>query len=193
MPALVDWQIRDLVERHGMITDFVPHQVREHVLEDGSKVPVISYGCGPGGYDARLGHRFKIPRAGRILDPKNIDDSFYVEFEHHGPLLIPPGATVLARTIETWRMPRNVRATVTGKSTYARVDLLVNVTPMEHAWQGSLTVELANLGKNDVMVYPGEGILQVLFEQTETPEVAYDQRPGGGKYQGQEGVTIARV
>lgn len=163
---------------------------------------VISYGLCSAGYDLRLAPEVFLFKSsyGEILDPKKFKDKDYVRrvFEEldtgDGTVVVPPNSYVLARSFEYLRIPRHLKARCTGKSTYARVGVLVNTTPLEPGWHGHLTVEIGNVTPCPVRLYVGEGVCQVEFEELGgLPEYDYTQKSGGGKYQGQTGVTPARV
>ena len=191
-----DLWLRRMAEEHQMISPFLPELVREI---NGSKI--ISAGASSYGYDMRLaddGFRVFSPIRGREIDPKKFDDNSLIE----PPLresedgakyyLLPPHHYGLGVTVETFKMPRNVTGVALGKSTYARAGLLVNTTPLEAGWTGRLVVEIANLANLPLRVYINEGIGQILFfESDEDCGVSYEDR--GGKYQGQTGLTFAKV
>ena len=162
-----DKWIRRMAEQHGMIEPFEPGQIRE---QEGRKI--ISYGS-------------------TVVDPKNFDEKSFVDFEGDS-CIIPPNSFALARTVEYFRIPRNVLTICLGKSTYARCGIIVNVTPFEPEWEGYVTLEFSNTTPLPARIYAGEGCAQVLFfESDEVCEVSYKDR--GGKYQGQHGVTLPRA
>lgn len=182
---------------HGMITPFLSELVRE---SDGKRI--ISAGCSSYGYDMRLaddGFRIFSSVHAKEIDPKHFDDQFsLIEPQLHTSddgakyYLLPPHHYGLGVTVETFKMPRNVTGIALGKSTYARAGLLVNTTPLEAGWTGRLVVEIANLANLPLRVYVNEGIGQILFfESDEDCAVSYSDR--GGKYQGQTGLTFAKV
>lgn len=181
---LSDRKISDLAQYCGMIDPFVPDQVRGN--------GIISYGLSSFGYDARLDRTFKLfkDRPVQIIDPKEFTKSSVTE-ESGDYCIIPPGGYILGRTIEYFRMPRDVLALCYGKSTYARCGVMVNVTPLEPGWHGTVTLELHNATNQNVKVYAGEGICQFTFFQGHNPKVSYADREG--KYQGQIDITLARV
>ncbi len=150
-------------------------------------------GTSPYGYDIRVADEFKVFTNvnGSIVDPKAFDEGAFVE--RKGDLcVIPPNSFVLARTVERFRIPRNVLAICVGKSTYARCGILVNVTPFEPGWEGVATLEISNTTPLPAKVYANEGIAQLLFfESDEACETSYPERKG--KYQGQAGVTLPSV
>ncbi len=183
-----DRWIRRMAESTAMIEPFEPDQVREH---DGNKV--ISYGTSSYGYDIRCSNEFKIFTNinSAIVDPKAFDQNSFVDFTGD-VCIIPPNSFALARTIEYFRIPRNVLTICLGKSTYARCGIIVNVTPFEPEWEGYVTLEFSNTTTLPAKIYANEGIAQVLFfESDEECEISYRDR--GGKYQGQTGVTLPRA
>jgi len=188
MTIKCDKWIRRMVESHGMIEPFEPGQVRE---TDGRRV--ISYGTSSYGYDVRCSDEFKLFTNinSTIVDPKNFDPSSFVEVKGDH-CIIPPNSFALARTVERFRIPRNVLTVCLGKSTYARCGIIVNVTPFEPEWEGYVTLEFSNTTPLPAKIYANEGIAQVLFfEADEECETSYKDR--GGKYQGQDGVTLPKL
>lgn len=185
-----------MVEETKMIDPFLPELVRE---TDGNKI--ISAGSSSYGYDMRLaddGFRIFSSVYGSEIDPKHFDEESLIEPELRTAddgsryYLLPPHHYGLGVTVETFRMPRNITGIALGKSTYARAGLLVNTTPLEASWTGRLVVEIANLANLPLRVYVNEGIGQILFfESDEECAVSYEDR--GGKYQGQTGLTYAKV
>jgi dCTP deaminase len=178
-----DKWIRRMAESTGMIEPFSPNQVRE---EEGRKI--ISWG-----YDIRCADEFKIFTNinSTIVDPKNFDSNSFVDIKSD-VCIIPPNSFALARTIEYFRIPRNVLTVCLGKSTYARCGIIVNVTPFEPEWEGYVTLEFSNTTPLPAKIYAGEGCAQVLFfESDEVCDVSYKDR--GGKYQGQHGVTLPKA
>ncbi len=174
-----------MAEKHGMIEPFVPQQVSQ---DDGNRV--ISYGTSSYGYDIRCSNEFKIFTNIRtaIVDPKEFSDSSFVDF-YGDVCVIPPNSFVLARTIEYFRIPRNVLTVCLGKSTYARCGIIVNVTPFEPEWEGYATLEFSNTTPLPAKIYANEGVAQVIFfEASEPCETSYRDRKG--KYQKQTGVTL---
>jgi dCTP deaminase len=173
-----------MAEEQGMIDPFSPTQVA-----DGG----ISWGMSSYGYDLRLSEEFQIftPPSTGMLDPKAIPETCYRE--HRGATCeVPPGGYVLGRTREYLRIPRDVLTLATGKSTYARAGIMVNVTPFEPEWEGFPTISIANTTPVPVRIYANEGICQVLFFQSDEPcEVSYGDRKG--KYQGQKKIERART
>ena len=172
----------------GMIEPFEADQVREI---DGRRI--VSYGTSSYGYDIRCAAEFKIFTNinSTIVDPKAFDPASFVDFSGD-VCIIPPNSFALARTVEFFRIPRNVLTICLGKSTYARCGIIVNVTPLEPEWEGHVTLEFSNTTPLPARIYAGEGCAQVIFiESDEVCETSYRDR--GGKYQGQQGVTLPRT
>ena len=187
---LSDREIRALCESMGMIEPYEPELVRE---KDGKKV--ISYGQSSFGYDIRAGEEWFVvdERFGNnIIDPKNFDSRVMVKVvSEDAPILIPPHSFALTHSVERFRIPENVVGVAVGKSTYARVGLVVNITPLEPGWEGWLTVEVINPSPHYLKVYPYEGIAQILFFRGEVPKSLYSK---DRKYQNQERrVVFAKV
>ena len=183
-----DRWIREMSEKHGMIEPYAENQVR--LDENGQKL--ISYGVSSYGYDVRCAREFKVFTNvhSAIVDPKNFDDKSFIDIEAD-VCIIPPNSFALARTVEYFRIPRNVLTVCLGKSTYARCGIIVNVTPLEPEWEGHVTLEFSNTTNLPARIYAGEGVAQMLFfESDEVCETSYKDR--GGKYQGQTGVTFRR-
>lgn len=177
--------IRRMVDEHNMIEPFEPAQVREIA---GKKI--ISYGTSSYGYDVRCSTEFKVFTNinSAIVDPKNFDENSFVDFDSD-TCIIPPNSFVLARTVEYFRIPRNVLTICLGKSTYARCGIIVNVTPLEPEWEGHVTLEFSNTTPLPAKIYANEGVAQVLFlESDEVCAASYRDR--AGKYMGQIGVTL---
>jgi dCTP deaminase len=172
----------------GMIEPFESGQVKE---VKGRRV--VSYGTSSYGYDIRCSTEFKIFTNinSTIVDPKEFDAKNFVDYT--GELcIIPPNSFALARTVEYFRIPRNVLTICLGKSTYARCGIIVNVTPLEPEWEGHVTLEFSNTTPLPARVYANEGVAQVIFlESDEVCDTSYKDR--GGKYQGQKGVTLPRI
>jgi dCTP deaminase len=169
---------------HGMIEPFEEKQVRKGV---------ISYGLSSYGYDIRVADEFKVFTNinNTVVDPKNFDDRSFVDMKTD-VCIIPPNSFVLAKTVEYFRIPRDVLTVCVGKSTYARCGLIVNVTPFEPEWEGFVTLEISNTTPLPAKVYANEGISQVLFfESDEDCEVSYADK--AGKYQKQQGLTLPRL
>ena len=185
-----DKWIRRMAEQHGLIEPFEPGQVR---AVDGKKV--ISYGTSSYGYDIRCAPEFKVFTNihSTVVDPKNFDENSFVDI-NKDVCVIPPNSFALARTMEYFRIPRNVLTICLGKSTYARCGIIVNVTPFEPEWEGYVTLEFSNTTPLPAKIYAGEGCAQVLFfesDKDDVCEVSYKDR--GGKYQGQTGVTLPKA
>jgi len=184
MTVLSDKTIRKLALEEGMISPFEDKQVREGK---------ISYGLSSFGYDTRVSEEFKIFTNvnSEIIDPKNFKSTNFVT--KNGPeCIIPPNSFVLARTVERFKIPKNVLVICLGKSTYARCGIIVNVTPLEPGWEGHVTLEFSNTTPLPAKIYANEGAAQFIFlKGNETPEVTYADR--NGKYMGQTGVTLPKV
>jgi dCTP deaminase len=177
-----------MAREHGMIEPFAPELVRE---VDGRKV--VSFGTSSYGYDIRCSTDFKLftNLNSTIVDPKNFDEKSFVDVKGDD-CVIPPNSFALARTLEYFRIPRNVLVLCLGKSTYARCGIIVNVTPLEPEWEGHVTLEFSNTTPLPAKIYANEGVAQVIFlESDEVCETSYRDR--GGKYQGQRGVTLPRI
>ncbi|HSG09570.1 MAG TPA: dCTP deaminase [Longimicrobiales bacterium] len=184
MPIKCDKWIRRMSQEHGMIEPFEAGQVREGV---------ISYGLSSYGYDIRVAPEFKVFTNVHhvVVDPKDFDDRSFVDINEK-ECIIPPNSFALARTLEYFRIPRDVLVVCLGKSTYARCGIIVNVTPLEPTWEGYLTLEISNTTPLPAKIYGGEGIAQLLFfEGDEEPEIAYADRKG--KYMKQVGVTLPKL
>lgn len=179
-----DSWIRKMAKEHKMIEPFVDHQVRHDV---------ISYGLSSYGYDIRVTDEFKIFTNvhSAIVDPKHFNSESFVDYKGD-VCVIPPNSFVLARTVEYFRIPRNVITVCLGKSTYARCGLIVNVTPFEPEWEGYVTLEISNTTPLPARIYANEGIAQVIFlEGDEICEISYADRKG--KYQRQEQIVLPRI
>jgi dCTP deaminase len=184
MSILPDTWIRQSAASQGMIEPFVEQQKREGV---------ISYGLSSYGYDARVSNEFKIFTNvdNAVVDPKDFQAHGFVD-RTTDICVIPPNSFALARTIEYFRVPRDVLVICLGKSTYARCGLIVNVTPLEPEWEGHVTLEISNTTPLPAKVYANEGICQFLFFRGESPcEISYADRKG--KYFGQKGVTLPKL
>ena len=169
---------------HGMIDPFEKSQVRSGV---------ISYGVSSYGYDMRVAAEYRIFTnvLNSIVDPKAFDPKSFVEFEGD-VCIVPPNSFALARSVEYFRIPRDVLTVTVGKSTYARCGIITNVTPLEPEWEGFVTLEISNTTPLPAKIYSHEGIAQVLFfKGDEAPETSYKDK--NGKYQGQRGVTLPRL
>jgi dCTP deaminase len=179
-----DKWIRRMALEHTMIEPFSDKQVREGV---------ISYGVSSYGYDVRIADDFKIFTNinSTIVDPKHFDSRSFVDFKGD-VCIIPPNSFALARTVERFRVPRNVLVICLGKSTYARCGIIVNVTPLEPEWEGIVTLEVSNTTPLPAKIYANEGIAQMLFfESDEVCEVSYADKKG--KYQGQTALTLPKM
>ena len=179
-----DHWIRKMALEHGMIEPFVDHQVREGV---------ISYGVSSYGYDVRVADEFKIFTNvfSAVVDPKQFDSKSMVDYKGD-VCVIPPNSFVLAKTVEYFRIPRQVLTVCLGKSTYARCGLIVNVTPFEPEWEGYVTLEISNTTPLPARVYANEGIAQVLFfEADEVCQISYADKKG--KYQHQQSIILPKI
>ena len=179
-----DRWIRRMALESKMIEPFVDTQVRDGV---------ISYGLSSYGYDIRVADEFKVFTNinSTVIDPKKFDPRSFVDLKAD-VCIVPPNSFALARTIEYFRIPRDVLTICLGKSTYARCGIIVNVTPFEPEWEGFVTLEISNTTPLPAKVYANEGIAQVLFFQSdETCEVSYADKKG--KYQRQQGLTLPRL
>lgn len=180
-----DRWIREQALKEGMIEPFADHLVSE---VDGKRI--VSYGLSSYGYDLRVSREFKVFTNinSSIVDPKNFADTAFVDVVAD-ECIIPPNSFALARSVEYFRIPRNVLTLCIGKSTYARCGIIVNVTPFEPEWEGYVTLEISNTTPLPAKIYAMEGLAQVLFyEAAEVCEVSYADR--GGKYMGQVGITL---
>jgi len=179
-----DRWIKKMAKEHGMITPFEEHQVRKNA---------ISYGLSSYGYDIRIADEFKIFTNinTTIVDPKNFDLKSFVDFRGE-VCVIPPNSFALGRSVEYFKIPRNVMTICVGKSTYARCGIITNVTPFEPEWEGYVTLEISNTTPLPAKIYAYEGIAQVLFfESDEECETSYADKKG--KYQAQKGVTLPKI
>ena len=184
MSVLSDKNIRKLAIEEGMISPFEDKQVR------GGK---ISYGLSSYGYDARVSEEFKIFTNvnSEIVDPKNFKSTNFVT-KNGTECIIPPNSFALARTVEKFKIPKDILVICLGKSTYARCGIIVNVTPLEPGWEGYVTLEFSNTTPLPAKIYANEGVAQFIFlKGKETPEVTYADRKG--KYMGQTGVTLPKI
>lgn len=171
-----------------MITPFTSQQIK---TSDNNQL--ISYGLSSYGYDVRSADEFKIFTniKAAIVDPKNFDRDSFVDVKSD-VCIIPPNSFVLARTVEYFKIPRNVLVICLGKSTYARCGIIVNVTPLEPEWEGHITLEFSNTTTLPAKIYANEGVAQLIFLEADEPcEVSYKDRHG--KYQGQTGVTLPKT
>ncbi len=179
-----DRWIKRMVREYNMIEPFVESQVK-----DGA----VSFGVSSYGYDIRIADEFKIFTNinSTVVDPKHFDPKSFQDFKGD-VCIIPPNSFALGRSVEYFRIPRNVMTICVGKSTYARCGIITNVTPFEPEWEGYVTLEISNTTPLPARIYANEGIAQVLFfESDEACEVSYGDKKG--KYQGQQGITLPRV
>lgn len=179
-----DRWITRMAREHRMIEPFSDRQVREGV---------VSYGVSSYGYDVRIADDFKIFTNinSTVIDPKQFDSRSFVDFRGD-VCVIPPNSFALARTVEYFRIPRNVLVVCLGKSTYARCGIIVNVTPLEPEWEGIVTLEVSNTTPLPAKIYANEGIAQMLFFESDEPcEVSYADKKG--KYQSQQGLTLPKL
>ena len=179
-----DRWIRKMALEHDMINPFNDHQVREGV---------ISYGLSSYGYDLRVADEFKIFTNvnSAIVDPKNFDQRSFIDVKGSS-VLIPPNSFALARSVEYFKIPRDVLTVCVGKSTYARCGIIVNVTPFEPEWEGFVTLEISNSTPLPAKIYSNEGLCQILFFQgDEPPEISYKDK--AGKYQSQSGIVLPKL
>jgi len=184
MPIKADRWIKEMAQKHKMIEPFSEAQVREGK---------ISYGVSSYGYDIRVSNEFKIFTNinSDIVDPKQFVETSFVDVVADS-ILIPPNSFALARTVEYFRIPRNILTICLGKSTYARCGIIVNVTPFEPEWEGHATLEISNTTPLPAKIYANEGIAQILFlESDEICEVSYGDKKG--KYQAQIDITLPKL
>ena len=187
MSIKADSWIRTMAQTSGMIEPFVDRQVRQ---ADPGVPKVVSFGLSSYGYDIRVADEFKVFTNvyKSIIDPKNFTDNSFVALKTD-ICVVPPNSFALARSIEYFRIPRDVLTICLGKSTYARCGIIVNVTPFEPEWEGHVTIEISNTTPLPAKIYSNEGIAQVIFFQADKVcEVSYADR--GGKYMKQTGITL---
>ena len=183
-----DRWIKKMANEQQMISPFESAQVKK---ANGERI--VSYGTSSYGYDVRCSDEFKIftNLESVIVDPKKFDESSFVN-KTSDVCVIPPNSFALARTVEFFKIPRNILTVCLGKSTYARCGIIVNVTPLEPEWEGHVTLEFSNTTPLPAKIYANEGVAQMLFfESDEDCEVSYKDREG--KYQGQTGVTLPKT
>src|SRR5215210_2202620 len=188
MTVKSDRWIRQMAVDKAMIEPFEGTQVKEVA---GRRV--VSYGTSSYGYDIRCSTEFKIFTNvnSTIIDPKRFDEKNFVDYKGE-VCIIPPNSFALARTVEYFRIPRNVLTICLGKSTYARCGIIVNVTPLEPEWEGHVTLEFSNTAPLPARIYANEGVAQVLFFEGDEPcDISYKDKKG--KYQAQRGVTLPRL
>ncbi len=179
-----DHWIEKMATENGMIEPFE----RENISKS-----VISYGLSSYGYDLRVANEYKIFTNvnNSIVDPKNWDPQSFIDFTGD-VCIVPPNSFALARSVEYFRIPRNILTICLGKSTYARCGIIVNVTPFEPEWEGHVTLEISNTTPLPAKIYSNEGLCQVIFFESEEPcSVSYKDKQG--KYQAQRGITPAKV
>lgn len=179
-----DRWIRKMAKEHGMILPFEEKQVR---------AGGISYGVSSYGYDIRIANEFKIFTNinSTTVDPKQFDSKSFVDFKGD-VCVIPPNSFALGKSVEYFKIPRNVMTICVGKSTYARCGIITNVTPFEPEWEGFVTLEVSNTTPLPAKIYANEGIAQVLFfESDEVCETSYADKKG--KYQSQIGITLPKI
>ncbi|HEY0341627.1 MAG TPA: dCTP deaminase [Steroidobacteraceae bacterium] len=184
-----DQWIRRMAQKHGMIEPFSDGQVRR--TETGGSI--ISYGLSSYGYDLRVSNEFKVFTNvfNTMVDPKAFDEKSFVDIETD-ICIVPPNSFALARSVEYFRIPRDVLTICLGKSTYARCGIIVNVTPLEPEWEGHVTLEISNTTPLPARIYANEGLAQVIFlGATEICETSYADR--AGKYMKQTGITIPKA
>ena len=184
-----DKWISRMSKDHQMIEPFSENQVR--LDENGNKL--ISYGVSSYGYDVRCSNEFKVFTNihSAVVDPKSFDEKSFVDIESD-ICVIPPNSFALARTVEYFKIPRNVLTVCLGKSTYARCGIIVNVTPLEPEWEGHVTLEFSNTTPLPAYIYANQGVAQMVFVSADSVcETSYKDR--AGKYMGQQGITLPEV
>ena len=184
MAIMPDSWIKDMAENHYMIEPFLSKQNRNGV---------ISYGLSSYGYDARVANEFKVFTNvnNALVDPKNFSDESFIQ-RNSDSCIVPPNSFVLARTVEYFKIPRDVLVVCLGKSTYARCGIIVNVTPLEPEWEGHVTLEFSNTSPLPAKIYANEGACQFLFLKGDSAcDVSYLDR--AGKYMKQHGVTLPKL
>jgi dCTP deaminase len=188
MSVMHDGWILEACKKQNMIEPYSENQVRE-----GKNGKIISYGITSYGYDARVADEFKIFTNvdSDVVDPKNFSPSSFVDRSGEY-CIIPPNSFVLARTVEYFRIPRDVLVICVGKSTYARCGIIVNVTPLEPEWEGHVTLEFSNTTPLPAKIYANEGACQFIFlKGDKTCNISYADKKG--KYMSQQGVTLPRI
>ena len=183
MPIKSDKWIRRMAREHEMIVPFSQKQ---------AKAGAISFGLSSYGYDVRLADEFKVFSNSNavVVDPKSFDDRSLVDVKGDS-CVIPPNSSVLARTVEYFKIPRNILAICLGKSTYTRCGIMVNATPFEPEWEGHVTLNICNTTPLPARIYANEGIAQVMFlEADEVCEISYKDK--GGKYQAQKNIRLSQ-
>ena len=183
-----DKWIKEMALNHNMIEPFQADQVKSN---DSGKI--VSYGTSSYGYDVRCADEFKVFTNinSTMVDPKNFDDKSFIDIKSN-VCTIPPNSFALARTVEYFRIPRQVLTLCLGKSTYARCGIIVNVTPLEPGWEGHVTLEFSNTTPLPAKIYANEGVSQFVFiKGNEKPNITYAKRKG--KYMKQKGVTLPKI
>ena len=183
-----DKWIKDMAKNQGMIEPFQENQIKSN-----GNGRIVSYGTSSYGYDVRCADEFKVFTNinSSMVDPKNFDDQSFVDIKSD-VCTIPPNSFALARTVEYFRIPRQVLTLCLGKSTYARCGIIVNVTPLEPEWEGHVTLEFSNTTPLPAKIYANEGACQFIFlKGNESPETSYADRKG--KYMKQTGVTLPKI
>lgn len=173
-----------MAQDHEMIVPFSDEQV---------KSGVISFGLSSYGYDIRVADEFKVfcGKETAVIDPKNFDPQYFNDIKG-SECIIPPNSFVLARTVEYFKIPRNILTICLGKSTYARCGIIVNVTPFEPEWEGYATLEISNTGPLPAKIYANEGIAQIIFlEADQVCQTSYKDKKG--KYQSQKKITLPKL
>jgi dCTP deaminase len=184
MPIKPDTWIAKMAKEHQMIVPFSEEQV---------KSGVISFGLSSYGYDIRVADEFKVfgGHGAEMIDPKNFDAAHFVDVKGN-ECIVPSNSFVLARTVEYFKIPRNVLTICLGKSTYARCGIIVNVTPFEPEWEGYATLEISNTGPLPAKIYSNEGIAQIIFlEADQVCRMSYKDKKG--KYQAQKKITLPKL
>jgi dCTP deaminase len=190
MPVKPDQWIRRMSLEEAMISPFSENQVRFHE-KTGERL--VSYGVSSYGYDVRVADEWKVFTNihNQLVDPKHFNENSFVDIKGDS-CIIPPNSFALARSVEHFRIPRDVLVLCVGKSTYARCGIIVNVTPLEPEWEGYVTLEISNTTPLPAKIYANEGLAQMIFlHATEVCETSYADR--GGKYMRQVGITIPRM
>ena len=184
MSILPDRWIREMSLKNKMIDPFVEGKKREGK---------ISFGVSSYGYDFRLADMYKIPDFGSVktADPKKMDAMVFNDFKGR-TCLIPPNSFILGRSLEYFRIPRDIITLCQGKSTYARNGIFINVTPLEPEWEGYITIAIVNYAPVPAKIYSGEGIAQLVFIRAES-DCAVSYADKKGKYQAQKEIVAAKV
>ena len=185
-----DSWIRFMAQQRNMIEPFIDHQMRSL---DCVSNKVVSFGLSSYGYDLRVADEYKVFTNvyNAMVDPKNFKENSFIQVKGN-ECIIPPNSFALARSIEYFRIPRNVLTICLGKSTYARCGIIVNVTPFEPEWEGFVTIEISNTTPLPAKIYSNEGIAQVIFFQADNEcEISYADRKG--KYQKQQGIVLPKL